>query len=133
MNRPGDFLLRWSLRGNAAFSTLCALVSLAAAAPLAASLGLPGAPALYSLGAQLMVFAALLVWLASRPVIRAWLALLVVAADALWVVGTVPVVLSDELTRTGDVTATAIALVVATFGVLQLMGVLRMRAAPVPA
>ena len=128
MNTP-DPLLRYSLRGNAAFSTLCGLSSIAAAEPLANALGLPGAASLASLGVQLLVFAGLLVWLASREPIRLGLALAVVVADVLWVVGTVPLLLSGELTTAGNWTAFAIANVIALFAVLQFLGVRRLRGA----
>jgi hypothetical protein len=133
MTRPDDRLLRTSLRANAAFSTLCGLTSLSAAAPLAAALGVPEPAILTSLGAQLLGFAALLVWLASRPTIRAGLALAVVVADALWVVGTVPLLMAGVLGPAGNWTAFAIANVVGLFGVLQYVGIRRMRGGSVAA
>lgn len=122
-----DRLLRSSLRGNAAFSTLCGLTSLLAATALAPALGVPEPMMLTSLGVQLLVFATLLVWLASRPAIRPALALAVVAADVLWVVGTVPLLVAGVLTPLGSWTAFAIANVVALFAALQYLGVRRMR------
>ena len=131
---PDDRLLRYSLRGNAAFSTLCGLGAIAAAEPLAGALGLPGAASLTSLAVQLLVFAGLLIWLASRQPIRLGLALAVVATDVLWVVGTVPVLLSGELTTAGNWTAFAIANVVGLFALLQFLGIRRARGAgPLPA
>ena len=129
MSSPDTSLLRAALRGNAAFSAACAVTSIAAAARLAPALGLPEPALLTSLGVALLVFAALLLLLASRPVIRAGLALAVVAADALWVVATVPVLISGVLTPAGNVTAIALASVVGLFGVLQYQGVRRMRGA----
>ena len=82
---------------------------------------------LTSLGLQLLGFATLLVWLASRPTIRPALALAVVAADVLWVVGTVPLLVAGILTPLGSWTAFAIANVVALFAALQYLGVRRMR------
>ncbi len=124
-----DRLLRRSLRGNAAFSTLCGLTSLLAASSLAPALGIPEPLQLASLGAQLLVFAGLLVWLASRPAIRPGLALAVVAADLLWVIGTVPLLVAGILTPLGSWTAFAVANVVGLFAVLQYLGVRRMRPA----
>ena len=128
---PGnDQLLRTSLRGNAAFSTLCGVIALAFAAPLAGTLGIPAPIQIAGLGVQLLVFAGLLLWLASRPVIRVGLALAVVAADVLWVLGTVPLVASGALSSTGNWTALVIADVVALFALLQYLGVRRVRSVP---
>ena len=129
-----DRLLRNALRGNAAFSTLCGLGSLVFATPLAAALGVPEPALLTSLGAQLLVFAAFLAWLASREVVRLGLALAVVAADVLWVVGTVPVVYAGPLSSLGNGVAVAIAHVVGLFALLQYLGIRRLRSAqPIPA
>ena len=65
------------------------MTSLIFAAPLASALGLEPALQLQLLGAQLLGFAALLVWLSSRDVIRPGFAWAVIAADLLWVVGTI--------------------------------------------
>jgi hypothetical protein len=124
-----DRMLRLALRGNAAFSTTCGLISLIAAQPLAGALGVPGAGLLHGLGAQLLVFAAFLVWLASRPQIHPGIALGVIAADVAWVVGTIPLVASGMLTTTGVWVALGIADVVALFAVLQGLGLRRMRRA----
>lgn len=125
-SQPRDHLLRTSLRANAGFSALCAGTALVAAAPLAAALGIPEPRLLTSLGVQLLGFAALLIVLASRPVIRIGLALAVVIADALWVAATLPVLLSGLLTAAGNWTACAIAIVVGLFGVLQTLGIRRL-------
>jgi len=125
--RPDDRLLRWSLRANAAFSSACAALALAAAGRLARTLGVPEPGMLVALGVQLLVWAGLLLALAARPRIRPALALAVVAADALWVVGMIPLVLAGGLTAAGVWTALALADVVAAFAVLQLLGIRRAR------
>ena len=130
---PDDRLLRASLRGNAAFSSLCALISLAYAGPLAQTLGIPSPALLTALGVQLLAFAALLLVLASRPTIPLRLAWAVVAADVLWVVGTIPLVLGETLTRAGVWTAIGIADVVAIFAFLQALGIRRASRATLPA
>jgi hypothetical protein len=124
-----DRLLRLALRGNAAFSTTCALIGLIASAPLASALGVPNAGVLVGLAAQLLVFAAFLVWLSRRPQIHPAVALGVILADVAWVVGTVPVVAGGTLTTAGVWTALAVADVVALFAVLQGVGLRRMRRA----
>ncbi len=125
---PRDRLLRYSLRGNAAFSSASGLAFIAAAGPLARTMGVPDIVSLPGLGVQLLGFAALLVWLASRGIIRPGFALAVVVADALWVVGTVPLLLAGVLSPAGSWIATAIAHVVAAFAVLQYLGIRRMQA-----
>jgi len=127
MSQPNDRLLRYSLRGNAAFSTLSGLASLAFAGPLTSALGMEPPLALQVLGAQLLGFAVLLVWLASRPLIRPAFAWAVIAADLLWVAGTLPVVMSGQLTSAGNWTALMIADLVALFALLQYLGVRRVR------
>lgn len=122
-----DRFLRLALRGNAAFSTLCAVISLVGAAPLAVTLGVPAPEMLTGLGVQLLLFAGFLVWLSLRPAIHPGIALGVIAADAAWVLGTVPVVAAGVLTSAGVWTALGIADFVAAFGILQWIGVRRMR------
>jgi hypothetical protein len=129
MTASPDRLLRMSLLGNAAFSTLSGLTSIFFAARLEAALGIPEPFSLMSLGVQLLLFAGLLVWLATREVIRPGLALAVVIADVLWVVGTVPLLLAGVLTTAGFWTAAMVADVVGVFAVLQLVGLRRLRAA----
>lgn len=130
---PDDRLLRASLRGNAAFSTLCAGVALAYATPLAQTLGIPSPALLTALGVQLLAFAALLLVLASRPAIPLRWAWAVVAADVLWVLGTIPLVLGETLTRSGIWSALGIADVVAIFAFLQALGIRRATRAALPA
>ena len=122
MNDSPDRLLRLALRGNAAFSTLCGVTALVAASGLAVALGVPEPVMLTSLGVQLLIFAGLLLLLASRAVIRSGLALAVVVADVLWVVGTVPLLSAGVLTTTGNLVAVAIAVVIAVFAALQFAG-----------
>ena len=124
---PSDRLLRYSLRGNAAFSTASGLALIAAAGPLARITGVPGTLSLPGLGVQLLGFAGLLLWLASREAIRPALAMAVVVADGLWVAGTVPLLLAGVLTPAGSWIAFAIANAVALLGVLQYLGIRRMR------
>ena len=122
-----DRLLRLALRGNAAFSATSGLISLVAAAPLAAGLGVPDPMVLTSLGAQLLVFAAFLVWLSTRERIHPGVTMGVIVADAAWVVGTVPLLAAGILTTLGVWTALGVADVVALFAVLQWIGLRRMR------
>ncbi|MBW2315372.1 MAG: hypothetical protein JRH10_14405, partial [Deltaproteobacteria bacterium] len=85
-------LLRNSLRGNAAFSTLSGLAFVLGADAVAGAIGLGDARILTVTGVQLLGFAALLVYLASRATLHLPTAMLIVWADLAWVVGTIPVV-----------------------------------------
>jgi len=122
-----DAFLRAALRGNAAFSTLSGLAALVFAGPLAPWLGVPdAAPWLRALGVGLVAFAAGLVWLASREEVPSGTAWGVVAADLGWVLGTVPLVAADLLSRPGDWLAVGIADFVLLFAVLQAVGIRRL-------
>lgn len=120
-------LLRNSLRGNAAFSTLSGLTFLLGAEGLAGAIGLGDARILTGTGVQLLGFAALLAYLASRETLHLPTAMLIVWADLAWVVGTIPVVAFDLLNRTGSIGAVAIADIVLVFALLQYLGVRRIR------
>jgi hypothetical protein len=122
-------MLRLALRGNAAFSATSGLISLLAAKPLAIWLGVPGTGLLMGLGAQLLVFATFLVWLSARTQIHPGIALGVIAADVVWVAGTIAVVASGTLTTPGVWVVLGIADVVAVFAIVQGLGLRRMRRA----
>ena len=124
-----DRFLRMALRTNASFSALCALLSLFAAQPIAVVMGIPDAVWLQALGVQLLAFAGFLVWLATRPRIPSAIAWGVVAADAAWVVGTLPLVAVDLLTTSGIWIALCVADAVALCAILQTVGVRRMQRA----
>ena len=123
-------LLRNSLRGNAAFSTLSGTLFLLFAGPLSEAIGLADSRVVGSVGLNLLGFAALLLFLASRETLHLGAATTVVFLDLAWVVGTVPVVALDLLNRTGAIAAVAIADVVLVFALLQYLGVRRIRGAP---
>ena len=73
----------------------------------------------------------MLVWLASRSEISAPLAMAVISADFLWVLGTGIVVYVDLLTRGGNILIVALADVILLLAVLQAIGVRRLgRSAP---
>jgi len=120
-------LLRNSLRANAAFSTLSGLTFLLGASAVAEAIGLGDARIVAGTGVQLLGFAALLLFIASRETLHLPTALLIVAADLAWVIGTVPVVALDLLNRKGAIAAVGIADVVLILAVLQYLGVRRIR------
>ncbi len=122
-------LLRLALGGNAAFSTLSAVIFLAASQPIASFLGfLPGKQVVV-LGIQLGVFAAWLAWLSTRPAIPRWQVWLIIALDALWVAGSFQLLLAPpaELTVGGKWAIGMVADVVALFAILQSVGLWRLR------
>jgi len=129
MSSPTDpgRLLRWSLRGNATFSTLSGATLMGAGASLATTFGVPEPMMLTSLGVNLLAFAAFLVWLASREEIRPALALAVVGADLAWVVGSVPVLLFAALTPAGNWSVAVVGNVVLAFAIAQFVGVRQLR------
>lgn len=120
-------LLRYSLRANAAFSFASGASFALAAAPLAAATGVPQAGQLRSIGLNLVVFAALLVWLSVRRTLRPGLVIAVIAADLAWVAATPPVVLAGVLSPLGNWAAAAVAEVVLLFAILQYAGLRRLR------
>jgi hypothetical protein len=128
-----DSLLRSVLRGNAAFSSVCGVVALAAPGRLAASLGVPGATwLLVALGVGLLAFAAAVLALAARRPIPLAGARAVIAADLAWIAATVPLVLWGPLAPAGVAIAIAVAVVVAGFAEGQALGVRRARRAAAP-
>ncbi len=133
MTNPNDRLLRLTLRANASFSMLCAVVAVIGSAALANALGIPDPAFLLVLALNLGVFAAFLVWLSTRERIAPALGWAVVVADALWVAGTIPMVTGSLLTQTGNTVAVLVAAFVGLWAVLQALGIRRMTAAPEPA
>lgn len=129
---PAGFL-RKSLRSNAVFSTLSGLTFAIASGTIAAFLGAFAPWLVFAVGVQLLVFAAALLWLASRPEISAALALAVIVADLVWVVATIAAVYADLVTRGGSVLLLILADVVLLMAILQSIGVRRMGAARVEA
>ena len=124
-------LLRRSLGANALFSALSAAVLVSRANRLADHLALSTGD-LVALGAQLGVFAALLLLLATRPRLgRIWTqiaAALVVLADAGWALGSLGA-LAGGIAWTGAGTALVLtgAIVTGTLAALQTIGILRIR------
>lgn len=129
---PADFL-RLSLRGNALFSTCSGLTFAIASGMIATVLGDIPAGLVIAVGIQLLIFAAALVWLASRTQIPVALAIGVIVADLLWVVGTAAVVYADLFERAGEVLLSCLAGMVLLMAILQSIGVRRMGAPAVDA
>jgi len=120
-------LLRAALRANAGFSALSGLTMILAAGPLSDLLGITPAGSLRFLGANLLIFAAALVYVAAgRPISRRW-AWIAIMLDDLWVVGSGILLLTDwvPLTSTGRWVIALLALIVAAFAGAQWYGLRR--------
>jgi hypothetical protein len=128
-NTDSAHFLRQSLRGNALFSTLSGLTFMVASGAIAEFLG--GLPSLIvaAVGGQLLLFAGVLVWLASRSEISRRMGIGVIVADILWVVGTIVIVYAELFTRDGAALAIVLAGVVLLLAILQSIGVHRMSGA----
>jgi len=122
---PASFL-RKSLRGNALFSILSGLTFVAASGAVAEILGAVTPIEVIVMGVQLLLFAGVLLFLASRPEVSARLTIGVIVADVLWVIGTVVIVYADLLTSSGAVLAVMIADIVLLMAIFQSIGVRRM-------
>ena len=120
-------LLRLSLGANAFFSSLSGASMLVASKPLAALLGLGDPRLVLATGLNLLAFAALLGWLASRQQIKLGLAWAVVFADLLWVAGSAVLVPADVFSTAGNWIVAGLADVVLGFALIQTLGIRRIR------
>ncbi len=127
---PESRLLRRFLLGNATFSTLTGTLCLVDAAPLTHAFGIPDPTLLPGLGVQLLMFAAAIVWIATRQNISARLAWVIIALDIGWVVGSIALLpfVSGMLTSAGITAMVLIAIGVAGFASGQIAGVRRLAA-----
>jgi len=127
---PESRLLRRFLLGNATFSTLTGALSLVDAAPLTHAFGIPDPTFLPVLGVQLLMFAAAIVWVATRQEISTRLAWVIIALDIGWVLGSITLLpfVSGILTSAGITVMGLIAVGVATFAGGQIAGVRRLSA-----
>ncbi len=117
--------LRWILRANGLFSGLGGLACLLGAGSLVA-LGFPE-DLLFSIGVELTIFGTALLLFASLADLRkSWArgtVLAIVGLDALWVLGSLAVLLSPgSLTTGGKWTVGLVALAVADFAFFQFRG-----------
>ena len=124
---PKSRLLRQAIRGNGIFSAISGFSLVLAAKPLAAFMGLDWPLALTITGLILLPYAVLLLWATSQPNIDRNLAKTAVFMDALWVMGSVILLLTNwlELSVAGNWTVALLAEVVLTFAILQAVGLRR--------
>jgi hypothetical protein len=123
-------LLRLALLADALASGAMGVLLAAAAEPLAAWFGLPRA-LLREVGLLLIPYAALLVYLATRATTPRLPAKVIVAGNALWVVGSIVLLISGLVAPTtlGTTFVIAQALIVAILAELQAVGLKRRRLA----
>lgn len=125
-----DRLLRTALRGNGIFSALSGVVLVVASRPLAEWLGVSSAAALLALGIILLLYAVDLFWITTWENLSLPFAWFAIIMDALWVLGSVILLVMDPLglTVAGKWTIGLIAELVALFAIAQWLGVRRLNA-----
>ena len=121
--------LRRSLQLDGLASGLCGALLLVAAPTIAAHFGIAGTGIPRAVGAGLLVFAAALLWNATRARVSRVETFFTVALNAVWVVGSLILVVDGPLTVIGNVAVAVIAAAVFGFAVLEVMGLRRLRAA----
>ncbi len=118
--------LRGVLRANAVFSIVGGVVALVAFAPVDSLLGTGSRPAVAACGLGLIVFAVFVAHVAaSSPGPARGRAVIVSIADAMWCAATAALLAVMDLTLAGDVLLVTIAVIVAAFGVAQVVLVRR--------
>ena len=127
-------LLRRALLANAVFSTATGALALLSPDAVGAWIGLDAPAVLQTTGAQLLVFAALVAFVARRSRPQPLPVLLISAADLLWVVGTVVLLVgwSGLFSASGIALLVGVAAIVDTFAVLQLAGLAKQYRHPEP-
>ncbi len=117
-------LLRYALRANAAFSTVCGIAMIAAFGPLSITFGIKPSWLLPMTGGMLMLFATGLILISFRDAIDRAAAVTAVALDVGWVLGSAVLLLLPltTLTATGWWAIAIVAETVAVFAVLQFLG-----------
>lgn len=115
--------LRNVLRANAAFSILSGTVMIVGGAALGVSLGKPASVA--PDGVVLLVFAAVILWIARAETVNLKAAGVIVALDAVYVVDTARQIFAAQFSTAGTWFYSVAALVVLDFAVLQLGGLLK--------
>lgn len=130
-------LLRTALRANGMFSLVSGGAFLIASTQIAEFLGiqdsdilgfLTGTSFMQVLGAGLLFFALSLFWMASRSTLNKMMAREIVFMDIAWVVGSAVLLVSEALplTTEGSWTILIVADIVATFAIVQYIGIRRL-------
>jgi len=121
-------LLRRALVANALFSGVSGALLALGARPVGSFLGLDNVLFLAVTGAVLLLYAADLLYVATRPSVNRTAAWLAVALDLLWVAGSAGILLSDwlPLTTAGKWAVGIVAEVVFLFALFQYLGIRRL-------
>lgn len=121
-------LLRNTLRANSVFCATTGIVSLVAATPLAAWLGLSSPFILVGLGLMLLPYAGWLFYQTTQKTIDRRVALAAIFLDVLWVIDSIAILLIGwpPLTVSGMWIVAILALIVAGFAEAQYIGLRRM-------
>ena len=122
MIRPSLFLRR-ALLADAIFSGVSAALLTAGAGMLAPLFDLPEA-LLRETGLFLIVYAAFVGWLGTRPSVPNVLVLIVIAGNAAWTLGSIALLLSGAVTPNllGEIVVAAQAMATGAFAELQFIG-----------
>lgn len=129
MPLPSDnaTFLRRSLQLDGAASGLTGALLVLAAPPISRLIGLSAPGIARAVGVGLLIFAVALLWNASRPVPSRSEAVLAVALNAVWVVGSLILIVDGPLTLLGAGAVAAVAAAVLGFSVLEVIGLRRLR------
>lgn len=121
-------LLRRAVVANALFSGLSGVVLALGARPIAPFLGLDNPLILTIIGVLLLLYAAGLLYVATRSTVNRTAAWLAVALDLLWVAGSVAILLGGwlPLTTAGKWAVGIIAELVFLFALFQYLGIRRL-------
>jgi hypothetical protein len=139
-NRPGEEsiageqvsgLLRRALFGNAAFSSIIAVVCILGARPIASWLGIASPVVLVVLGVSILIFVPYLLWVATRRPLNRSAARLILWLDVAWVVASPFIVLLNpfSLTEAGQWAVGVVSLIVLDFAVMEYVGLRRIERA----
>ena len=119
--------LRRALQANGIFSALSGIIIILADNSIASIIGLPEQVSLIGLGISLLLFAASLLWVASREEIKPAAAWAAVILDIGWVAGSAALISASVLSAPGNLAVAAVAAIVLLFALLQFLGIRKLR------
>jgi uncharacterized membrane protein YoaT (DUF817 family) len=122
-------LLRYTLRGNAAFSAVSGVIAILAAAPIAAFMGLASPLILLVIGVGLLPFAFLVYKVSTMTAVNPLFVKEILVMDLLWIAGSIAILLGGwpVLTTNGRWLVAVLADVVAIFALLEFVGLRRLQ------
>ncbi len=129
--KNGDSLLRATMRANAAFSTVSGLILAAGSYAIGPRIGVEPSWIVLIVGLGLLPFAFELITNSRKQIVDLGRVRQAVAGDFAWVIASVVIMFVDPtgLTTTGYIAISGVAVVVATFALLQWNGSRRARIA----